>query len=274
MALQKKIKGRDKTTPTKYSIHLSVMMDWYPILGKTGYTVYSAYVLITAIGIEIGTRKLAKHLGLGQTSFLLNTELLDMLGLIKLHRGSFTRPNIVDILDPPAVNPGTLSDIRAAVMEDEILSRESAAYFRDALLKRLDSWSSLSDYIDFELVSIPLPSTNGNGKPSTVPIVNTSDDAGLIARLEKIGFDNPGPWLAQNDAALVAAWLNELENDTDLKKRVKAPAGFLRAKVESGEYPVDLSPPVGMGKCHRCGAFIPDHAKYCDGCKTELNIQT
>ncbi|MCA9974866.1 MAG: hypothetical protein KC413_03925, partial [Anaerolineales bacterium] len=255
MALQKRIKGRDKTTPTKYSIHLSVMADWLKVVGKTGYLVYSSHVMITALGIEIGTRKLADHLGMSQPAFMINTELLDMLGLVKLHRGGFTRPNIVDILDPPLITPGTLADIRAAALEDEVIGRKSATFFREALFKRLDNWSSLSDHIDFELITVAMPTSNGNGKSTAGNIVNNGDTvpSDLLTRLEKIRFDNAAAWLADQDAALVAAWLNELEQNNDLKKRVKLPAGFLRTKVEEGEYPVNPSAPAGMKKCPKCG---------------------
>jgi hypothetical protein len=268
MALQK-IRGRDKTTPTKYSIHLSVLLDWYQVLGKTGYAVYSIHVMITALKIEIGTRKLASHLGVSQTSFLLNTELLDMIGLVKLHRGSATRPHIVDILDPPPINPATIADIRTAVLEDDILGRASAAYFRNALFKRLDNWSMLSDHVDFELIQVAVPTSNGNGKAA--PIANNSD-TDLITRLEEIKFDNAAAWLAENDPALVAAWLNELENNSDLKRRVKAPAGFLRSKVDEGAFPVNPAPPAGMRKCQRCDNLVPEHVSFCEDCANELGI--
>lgn len=262
-----KVRGRDKTTPTKYSLHLSIMFEWFSVLGRTGYAVYSLYVAITALGIEIGTRQLAAHLGISQQSFLIYTELLDLLGLVKLHRGSANRPNIVDILDPPAISLGDMGAIKQEVLNDEVLGRESVAFFRNALFKRLDKYSTLIDVIG-ELPDIGVITVNGQR-----PITTSKPDDSLVERLQAIKFDNPSTWLASVDHELVRAWLHELETDTELRKAVKHPAGFLRAKVASGEKPVNPSPPDGMHKC-RCGVVIPSYMTYCNDCKNELGIET
>lgn len=241
MALQK-IRGRDKTTPTKYSIYISILLDWLPVLGRRGYAVYSAYVLIATLGVEVGARKVAKHLGMGETSFRIYTELLDMLGLIKLHRGGPRQPSTADILDPPPITQETIPQIRSAILEDAVLGRSSVSRFREALFNRLENWSSLRAQIDFDLTTLAIPhipNSNGNGKgssPKPVPIANDDDNAGLIDRLEKIKFDNAAAWLADKDQALVSAWLDEMEA-SGLTERLSKPAGYLRKQVETGKPP-------------------------------------
>lgn len=142
-----RIRARDRTTPTRYSLHLEIMTDWRPVLGSHGYDVYSLYVALAALRVSLGARRLAAHLGMGRTPFNRYTQFLWLAGLIDIHAGDHTTPNQIDIVDPPDVTPMLLQELMLLVQDDPMLGSDRAAYWRESLFKRIDNWKSLYDLL-------------------------------------------------------------------------------------------------------------------------------
>lgn len=246
-----RIRARDRTTPTRYSLHLEIMTDWRPVLGSHGYDVYSLYVALAALRVSLGARRLAAHLGMGRTPFNRYTQFLWLAGLIDIHAGDHTTPNQIDIVDPPNVTPMLLQELMLLVQDDPMLGSDRVAYWRESLFKRIDNWKSLNDV----LPAYPTQVSNGvslvtaTGEPQlpdeVVDEIEDEADPDLLSRLmawqETFTQHKAEELITTYPAEQIRRCMLWIEKN---RKQVKHSAtGLLLTMLKNGQWPeVDEGP--------------------------------
>jgi hypothetical protein len=133
---------RDRRQKHQFSIHNRVVDEWLPIIGQTGYALYSLYVRMANRDDERcwpGYTLISKHLGIGRSSISDHNRLLEWCGLVHVEHGDPNRPNEYYILDIPPVTPETLEKLRQAATDE--LSPKSK--FRQTILNRLENWQPI-----------------------------------------------------------------------------------------------------------------------------------
>lgn len=231
-----RVRAMDRTTPTRYAIHLTILMDWYPIIGSTGYDLYSFYVVLAALKVSLGARKMADHLGVGRTTIERYTHLLWIAGLIDVLPGSYSTPNRIDIVDPPEVTTAAIADIRRIVNEDPILGGSAAGYWRGALLKRLDAWKPLEDLLPAGVPIIGNGSAPAQAEPAAREI-DSSDGGDLKAELmawrETFTPEKAAEMLSEYPEEQIRNCMNYIDAN---RKLVKSSAtGLLLAMLKNGQ---------------------------------------
>lgn len=165
------IRVRDRRSPQQYSIHNVLIDEWFPIIGQTGYTLYSLYVRMANRENEKcwpSFRLIAKHLGIGNSTISEHNNLLFWTRLIHIEPGNKDNPNEYYILEVPRVTPAALDAVEQAAraylsilqarQDDEVrklqregLMKEAAkrqskavgGKFYQTLFKRLDNWQPI-----------------------------------------------------------------------------------------------------------------------------------
>ncbi len=133
---------RDRRQKHQFSIHNRVIDEWLPIIGQTGYALYSLYVRMANRDDEHcwpGYTLISKHLGIGRSSVSDHNRLLGWCGLIHIEHGDPNRPNDYYILDIPPVTPETLKKVGQAIT-DELSPKNK---FRQTILTRLENWQPI-----------------------------------------------------------------------------------------------------------------------------------
>jgi hypothetical protein len=133
---------RDRRQKHQFSIHNRVVDEWLPIIGQTGYALYSLYVRMANRDDERcwpGYTLIKQHLSIGYSSVSDYNKLLEWCGLVHIERGDATHPNEYYILDIPPVTPETLEKLRQAATDE--LSPKSK--FRQTILNRLENWQPI-----------------------------------------------------------------------------------------------------------------------------------
>jgi hypothetical protein len=128
---------RDRRQKHQFSIHNRVVDEWLPIIGQTGYALYSLYVRMANRDDERcwpGYTLISEHLGIGRSSISDHNRLLEWCGLVHVEHGDPNRPNEYYILDIPPVTPETLEKVRQAATNE--LGPKSK--FRQTILNRLE----------------------------------------------------------------------------------------------------------------------------------------
>jgi hypothetical protein len=180
---------RDRRQRHQFSIHNRVIDEWLPIIGQTGYALYSLYVRMASRDDERswpGYTLISKHLRIGRSSISEHNRLLEWCGLVHIEHGDPNRPNDYYILDIPPVTPEALEKVRQAATDE--LSPKSK--LRQTVLKRLEEWQPIR----------ALWGNDGGAKPIVVhpaqmqlqmqmPLEKGEPGAGQASR----GVENHGP---------------------------------------------------------------------------------
>lgn len=127
---------KSRIIPTDFNTRISLVTDWLPVLGRA-YPLYSMYLCLNVLQVEIGIRKIAKHLGVSHQTVHEDNRLLVLCGLVEILSGSGSQPNEVHLLEPPPCM-ARLPTLRAAVAGDDVL-----VHVRTGILHRIDHYKPL-----------------------------------------------------------------------------------------------------------------------------------
>lgn len=250
-----RIMVRDRQTPIDYTIRLTIMFDWYPVMGSNGYAVYSLYVALAAIDTSLGIRQIGQHLGISPAAVQRNSALLAFAGLIDIEPGDYAHANAIIINDPPGCDPHRLQNLAQSISISEAIQ---SPYFVEAVRLRIANWQPCR----------PIP------KPENGHNINTTTNQSQVDRLLALGVsrtDAARYWTEH--AELLNGWLDWLE-----WKKEEAPnyfkksiAGYLATVLTNKQ----AAPPIPniYNKCRVCGTGIGDEQTYCDNCINSYGIK-
>lgn len=132
---------RDRRQVHQFSVHNRVIDEWLPIIGPTGYAIYSLYVRMANATDERswpGYTLITTHLAIGRATLSDHNKLLLWCRLIHIEPGTTHTSNNYYILDIPTVTAELLHAVRLQAQALPLNSR-----FRHTITKRLDNWTSI-----------------------------------------------------------------------------------------------------------------------------------
>lgn len=213
---------RDLRTLPYYVMDARITLEYLPILGGGCHALYSIYACLGQTKANSpGIRKLADVVRESTRRVQLNNKLLVWAGLIDIQSGGVDTPNVYILLD---VGPVT-EQLKRFIGEEakhELGGVAWAKPFLRVLLRRLETSRGLYE----PLVPVRQP---------------REEELELLTRLEQLGFSEANARLMlqiaeetlPNPSNDLGGWLDYVESN----KQVKAPAGFIRRKIELGETP-------------------------------------
>ncbi len=224
-------------------IRVSIALEWLPFVGNMAFSLYAFYSAMATAGIELGTRKIGRAMGVSYESVRRYTALLVHCQLIEVHTGNPTSPNLIDIIDPQELTPYLIEEIMDALHGDSLFAplgkdgERQPTHTLKAIIKRAVAWQPVT--------AAPLasaPSANGNGYAAS-----QIDAADLVARLQRVCNEhgsNKGAYFGGatafvNDSppALLIGWLDAIEANPSMVVKIDGVAGWIRNKVKNGEVP-------------------------------------
>jgi len=132
---------RDRRKARQYSIENLIMDEWFPILGATGYAIYSLYVRMANSKDERAWPAYSlvqRHLGIGAASVSEYNQLMEWCGLLHIEPGNHHSSNTYFILDPPAITLDLLQSLRQS-----LTGWGSNRRLAGTIRKRIQAWESL-----------------------------------------------------------------------------------------------------------------------------------
>ena len=133
---------RDRRQPLQFSVANVVIDEWLPIIGTTGYALYSLYVRMARIDDERcwpGYQMTAQHLGISKGSISNYNRLLSWCRLIHIEPGDRQHANTYYVLAVPEVTAERMIEIRRRA-EGELSPGSS---FQRTVYDRLDQWEPI-----------------------------------------------------------------------------------------------------------------------------------
>ena len=134
---------RDRRKPHQYCIENLVLDEWRPIIGRSGYDIYSFYVRMANRDMNEKSwpaySLLKAHLGVGSSTISEYNQLLEWCGLLYIEAGNYRKSNTYYIRDPAPVTMEGLVELRRKVQEGWSSSRR----IRQTVLERIENWRPL-----------------------------------------------------------------------------------------------------------------------------------
>ena len=133
---------RDRRKPRQFSIDNSIIDQWFPLIGPTGYAFYSLLVRLARRDTEMafpGYTLISKHLGVSRSTVNAYAKFLAICGLIHIRPGNSHRSNTYFILEPPQVTREKLIEILKGISRGFDLDDR----YRGTFEKRVKSWRPL-----------------------------------------------------------------------------------------------------------------------------------
>lgn len=254
-----RITVRDRQTPIDYTIRLTIMFDWYPVIGATGYGLYSLYVALAAIDNSLGIRQIGQHLDISPAAVQRNTTLLAFAGLIDIETGDYSHANAIIINDPPGCDPHRLQNLAQSVTLSETIQ---SPYFIEAVQLRIANWQPWR--------LIPKPENGHN--------INTTTNQGQIMdRLLALGVsrtDAARYWVEHAD--LLNGWLDWLEWKKEETPNYfkKSIASYLATVLLNKQAAPPIPVTIYENRCRACGVGIADEQIYCDTCRNTYGLKS
>ncbi|MBC8445669.1 MAG: hypothetical protein H8D74_00570 [Chloroflexi bacterium] len=138
---------RDRRQVHQFSTHNRVIDEWLPIVGKTGFVLYSLYLRMAHRDNEHcypGYNSISEHLRISPTTISHCNKILVWCRLIAIVQGNRRVSNDYYILDVPRVTPEALDEIRRVLT----IETDENSKLRRTMLKRLDEWQPIQDIWD------------------------------------------------------------------------------------------------------------------------------
>lgn len=261
---------RDQRIAPQAHIDHGVILDWLPVIGQTGFALYSIYMSLAAQKLPSpGIRRLANHVATSQQSIMFSNRVLEWAGLIAITPGDQETSNTYDILDVPPVTEDRLKHIVTAAMEDSVLQRDYASYYRRRLLAACHNWQPFWQRRPGMLRPSDTPPTD-----PTTPAAAAAPE-GLAGRLAAIGMTaaTAADVIAKQPADRLVGWLDwvewRLSEDSGYFKR--SAAGYLLRVLEKGDDP-PVKPPAEY-TCFACGRRpVATDGDWCEECKQKYSV--
>lgn len=236
---------KNKMTVVEFATRVNAVAYWLPLLGGDAYALYSLYLCLDSLNLELGIRKIGEMLDLSRTSVLRLNRFLAMCGLVEIIPGTPTSPNEVHLLDPVEMTPDLLSELWARLFNDPVLSGTGGNMVRKQIIGRLENYKSLYDHLpNLLMAQLPAPahspSVNGNSNGYHSPVREQAQPEVQKSReiLEKFGVS--GVKLAQlsrHDPAYVLGWCLMASNQKGLNN---PPAYVVKRLEEEAKLPVNM----------------------------------
>ena len=140
---EKLITVRDRRKPRQFCVENLVFDEWRPIIGRSGYDIYSFYVRMANRDMNEKSwpaySLLKAHLGIGSSTISEYNQLLEWCGLLYIEAGNHRKSNTYYILDPLPVTMEGLAELRRVVQEGWKTGRS----IRQTVLERIENWKPL-----------------------------------------------------------------------------------------------------------------------------------
>lgn len=227
------IQIKDERLAPWFSIDHGVILDWLPIIGPTGYALYSVYMSLAAQRLPApGIRRLANHIGASPQSIILANKTLEWAGLIRITSGDRETPNTYHITNIPAVTPEILEHITASALADVMLGQDYATYYRRRLLEACQHWRPFWQRQPGSILRAKGAAAAAIQDPATDP-----PPADLAGRLAAIGMvESTAAELISKHGSLVDGWLTWMEAKIAIDPNYfRNPAGYLLRVVANGD---------------------------------------
>ena len=265
---------RDQRIAPQTNIDHGVILDWLPVIGQTGFALYSIYMSLAAQRLPSpGIRRLANHIGAGPQSIRFSNRVLEWAGLIAITPGDQETSNTYDILDVPPVTDAALERIAAAALADSVLKRDYASYYRRRLLAACQSWQPFWQ----RRPGMLRPANDTPAMPAPRPAAVAApppDNASIASRLAALSMTatTAADVIGKHDPAYLTNWLAWMEwklNEDPGYFRHSA-AGYLLRVLEKGDDPPPL--PVAEHMCSACQRRpVPELGDWCSECKQKYS---
>lgn len=135
---------RDRRQVHQFSIHNSVIDNWLPIIGQTGFLIYALYVRMSNHVDERcypGYTMISRHLCISRSTLSRHNALLQWSRLIYVQPGDRHTANTYFILDIPPVNPEALHHIRTQATSH----LQPGSPFLRTIIRRLSNYRPISE---------------------------------------------------------------------------------------------------------------------------------
>lgn len=235
------------------------MLDhWLPIVGDSGYAIWSMYALFKQVSI----RRMARHLGMAIKTVQIKNEVLIVCNLIKITSGDRTHSNHVKVFSPKVITPEILTALRGAIASSELLNKGYASHERIRLLDEIGAWQPFEEIVVPTLdqpKSEPM-TTHPNG---VYPLDTMLLGIGIGKKAIKSILGEIG-----DDTERARGWLEHIKQSSNITN----PAGFFRHVIREGQ-PVPT--PNGAEQsltCVYCDNGVPSSGSVCEDCKNEMGI--
>lgn len=272
---------RDQRVAPWFSIDHAVILDWLPVIGQTGYALYSIYMSLAAQKLPSpGIRRLANHVTASPQSIIFANRVLEWAGLIAITAGDHETSNIYDVLDVPAVSEERLQYIAAAALEDAVLQQDYAAYYRRRLLDACQHWQPfwqrragiLRAKAEPEPEPAPPTLLRAKGAEPDPATAVPPEPADLAARLAAIGLADgkAAELIAAHEPGYLAGWLSWIENKAaeDPRYFKRSIAGYLLRVVANGDQAPE---PPAVEPEHLCSLCqkrpVSNEGELCQNCQ-------
>ena len=262
------IQIKDERLAPWFSIDHGVILDWLPIIGPTGYALYSVYMSLAAQRLPApGIRRLANHIGASPQSIMLANKTLEWAGLIRITSGDRETPNTYHITNIPAVTPEILEHITASALADVMLGQDYATYYRRRLLEACAHWRPFWQRQPGSILRAKAPSV-----PATVAgAAAEQPPAGLAGRLVAIGMADgkAAELIATQPAELLDGWLTWMEAKIAIDPNYfRNPAGYLLRVIANGDQAPEPPAVEPEHLCSLCQKRAVDHeGELCQNCQ-------
>jgi len=262
-----------------FSIDHAVILDWLPVIGQTGYALYSIYMSLAAQKLPSpGIRRLANHVTASPQSIIFANRVLEWAGLIAITAGDHETSNIYDVLDVPAVSEERLQYIAAAALEDAVLQQDYAAYYRRRLLDACQHWQPfwqrragiLRAKAEPEPEPAPPTLLRAKGPEPDPATAVPPEPADLAGRLAAIGMaaGTAAQLIQAQEPAYLAGWLDWIEaklaDDPSYFRR--SVAGYLLRVVGNGDVAPEPPATEPAFVCSLCGRPVANDGEWCQPC--------
>ncbi len=136
---------RDRRKPRQFSIDNSIIDQWFPLIGPTGYAFYSLLVRLARKDTEEafpGYTLISKHLGVSRSTVNAYAKFLAICGLVHIRPGNSHRSNTYYILEPPPVTREKLLEVLEGISKGFDLDDR----YRGTFEKRVKNWRPLQSH--------------------------------------------------------------------------------------------------------------------------------
>jgi hypothetical protein len=235
-ATESRIVVRDRRTSHQFSVHNTVIDQWFPIIGMTGLAIYSLYVRMSNQKDERcwpGFTLIKSHLGISSSTLSDYNRLLTWCELLHIEPGNQKQSNNYYILDVPEVTPDKLTEIA-----DQARKLPKSSRLKKPLLQRVKDWQPLQAHF------------SDRPKPDVVPASQLSLPIGGSSlsepdsSLSELGssLSEPGgsPGEAGSSLSEAASSLSEEE-----QSEVNNPKRTIRSQQSEGNNPKSTSSRTG-----------------------------
>lgn len=265
---------RDQRIAPQAHIDHGVILDWLPVIGQTGFALYSIYMSLAGQKLPSpGIRRLASHIGAGPQSIRFSNRVLEWAGLIAITPGDQETSNTYDILDVPPVTEDRLKHIVTAAMEDSVLQRDYASYYRRRLLAACHNWQPFWQRRPGMLRPSDTPSAPAPAAATAT--ATAADPTNLASRLAALAMTGAtaADVIAKQPADYLSGWLDWMEWKLSQEPGYfkHSAAGYLLRVLEKGDDPPAV--PTAEYMCFACGRRpVPTLGDWCDQCQEKYSI--